>query len=79
MTKDEIKDLIIKSDYKNKDVVIWWKYNDITSVAIYNDNDDGFYLDYNDIAYELDDLVDVIFWVSSNCNLKLKILEVDNV
>ena len=79
MTKAEIKNLIIKSDYKNKDVVIWWKYNDITSVAIYNDNDDGFYLDYNDIAYELDDLVDVIFWVSSNCNLKLKILEVDNV
>ena len=77
MTKAEIKQLIIDSDYKNKDVVIWWKYNDITNVAIYH-CDDVFALDHNEIEYKLDDLVEVIFWLSSNCNLKLKILEVDD-
>ena len=77
MTKKEIKDLIIKSDYKNKDVVIWWKYDDTTNVAIYN-GDDGFYLDYSEIEYELDDLVEAIFINSNYNNFKLKILEVKN-
>ena len=77
MTKKEIKDLIIASDYKNKDVVIWWKYNDMPNVAIYN-GDDGFYLDYSENEYELDDLVNHIFRRSQYDNFKLKILEVKN-
>ena len=77
MTKAEIKNLIIKSDYKNKDVVIWWKYDETTNVAIYH-CDDVFALDYNEIVYELDDLVNHIFRRSQYDNFKLKILEVDD-
>jgi len=78
MTKSEIKQLIIDSDYKNKNVVIWWKYNDITNVAIC-DGDDDFYIDYSERIYKLDDLVDYIFRKAQYDNFKLKILEVDNV
>ena len=68
MTKAEIKKLIVDSDYKNKDVVIWWKWgygesgnHDITSVATYFKYSDEWFVDYSTHRFSLDYLVETIW------------------
>ena len=83
MTKKEIKDLIIKSDYKNKEVVIWWRWREN---KVYGNFDkavafwDGYHFNVSDSNYvwDFDKLVDEVYNFSKCFGVKFKILEVDN-
>ena len=92
MTKSEIKDLIIKSDYKNKDVVIWWQFTEDDDKSIYIAHCQyiealsiGEYIwkttmeDAKGITYlNTLEMIDELVYCSSKSDFKLKILEVDN-
>ena len=83
MTKKEIKDLIIKSDYKNKDVVIWWQFENNDSLvkkAIKYDADFGGFEVYGVVNHTTEhDIINYISQFGDSKNFKLKILEVDDV
>ena len=79
MTKSEIKDLIVASDYKNKNVVIWWQIRWVTG------NKTSYCSTYSNERFwgfrdrqTLDELVDDIEKMSHFTGFKLKILEVDD-
>jgi len=84
MTKAEIKDLIVASDYKNKDIVIWWSYklgglaHASKRIAIYNIGIDEFELNNCTYTIDIDYLADSICVDTEEQNFKLKILEVGN-
>ena len=71
MTKQEIKQLIIDSDYKNKDVVIYWRFtlNGLLEKRV---------VILIDKRHTIDSLSEWISWNAKKPNFKLKILEVDN-
>ena len=94
MTKKEIKDLIIASDYKNKDVVIWLKWSPVYEYDYDYDYDFAdeirliYYCHYHkkfiasNFAKNLNEMVDFVHLIQSReyaKNFKLKILEVDDV
>ena len=90
MTKKRIKKLIVDSDYKNKDVVIWWKWGygesgnyEITSVAIYYKYSDEWFVDHSTHKFSLNYLVTTIWRCYDNLDkenakewFKFKVLEV---
>ena len=90
MTKAEIKKLIVDSDYKNKDVVIWWKWGcdeagsySATSVATYCKYADEWFVDNSTHRFNLDYLVTTIWRYYDNLGretekelFKVKVLEV---
>ena len=86
MTKAEIKDLIIASDYKNKDVVIWWQCDigHVFKKIIQTKTATWYEKDFFEVSGKftcllLADLVELIHYDSiSEKNFKLKILEVDD-
>ena len=82
-TKAEIKKLIVDSDYKNKNVVIWWQISASQQwVSIYDRQCKKFFVDYSKDMLTLAELSDIIFKLSllelKGEGFKFKILEVKN-
>ena len=80
MTKAEIKKLIIDSDYKNQDVVIWWTCQFMEKpsflVAVWSRNKERFDISLHSASLTLSQLVNNIFADSQKSNFKIKIVEV---
>ena len=89
MTKSQIKKLIVDSDYKNKDITIWWRYKGfamnakaIIKIAKWDDFQQRFYhlpnLHEKSTTFSLSRLVDFIKAHDYGKTFELDILEENN-
>ena len=78
MTKKEIEQRIIESNYASKNVVIWWRDDDCPYVAIYRGYGyDEFLIIGFETDYSFEELVDFIWRDSDAKNFKFRILEIE--